>query len=89
VRRADKIQVPIFLKSESLKLESSGPIKVCTGIALLVLKSHRLRSKSFFYISFMVTSKCDLHPDFPQELRYIETLLSRAFLHLSLKFPGK
>jgi len=44
--------------------------------------------EELFYISFMVTSKFDLHPDFSQELRYIETL-SRAFLHLSLKFPWK
>jgi len=45
---AEKLQMPILSKSESLNLESSGTVKVCTGIALPVLKSYTLRSKSLF-----------------------------------------
>jgi len=45
---ADKLKVPIFLKSENLNLESLGSVQACRGIPLLVLKSYSLRSKIFF-----------------------------------------
>jgi hypothetical protein len=86
----EKLKVPIFLKSESLNLEYTGPVQDCAGIALPVLTSYRLRAKSLFtYLSWSLVNATSIHISVKSFDIRAQTLFNKAFLHLSFKIPVK